>query len=152
MHGVRPWVQTSVSAYKKINKMVCCYAEHPSPLSHPLTVSLSALAHSWEWALQHAKVKLSAAFGRCLSRPGSPGDNPPRSNWGSDPHTNPLPFHCPFVKPMISAGSWLRNWLYVSTLTVTFTHRKGLQSLQPPQHFSICHSWNGRSQHLTQRA
>lgn len=70
MHGVRPWVQTSVSGNRplmKKKKIGCCYAGSPSQnlsflshtLSSSLTVSLSALSPCWDWVLRHAKVKLS---------------------------------------------------------------------------------------------
>ena len=51
-----------------------------------------------------------ATLGGCQSRPCLTCTEAP-PNWASDSHTNPLPPHCPFVKPMISAGILLQNWL-----------------------------------------
>lgn len=62
----------------------------------------------------------------CQSRPASPARKPP-SDWASDSHTNLMPLHCPFVKPMISAGSFPQNRLALfPPSSAASAHRKWL--------------------------
>lgn len=101
------------------------FALHPS-----LSLYLPSLSTEREFS-ETPRLNFLAGLGGCLSSPGSPAHKPPpSSNWASDSHTNPLPPHCPFVKPMISAGifSFRIDWLLglcLSTAT-SATHRKWL--------------------------
>lgn len=83
----------------------------------------------------------------------------PPSKRASDSHTNPLHPHCPFVKPMISAGNFRIDWLLALCLSILHSnyHSPTENGLIPAAKagffcsFAICQMTKVNPVHMTWR-
>lgn len=160
MHGVRPWVQTSVSGNRPLMKkkiwLLLCRKPFAAPisflshaLSSSLTVYLPSLPAESEFS-NAPRLNFLAALGGCQSRPGSPAHKPPQQpgqRLSHKPSAPSLPF-CQandFCRQLASelTGCWL-SVCPLSTATSAHPQKMAL-SPQPRQDFSICSLSDGKS-------